>query len=165
MSRWQTDFRVSAVRISCFSVAGSARASLSSSNNSHSQGSLFLPRQRETDSQTASKVRAPLLVSRPAGTLSSSGDSTRQTTDRTRHHSLLPAPTTLPLRNPTTDPRHHQDLNNPLRRPKATKHRPTPLTLGPAAIPLRNHESRVVSPLLAQWRCSCGVAVSSTTEI
>lgn len=162
MSQWQTDFRVRAVRISCFSVAGSARASLSSSSNSRSQGSLFLPRQRAR--QTASKVRAPLLVSRPAGTLSSSGDSTRQTTDRTRHHSLLPAPTTLPLRILTTDPRHHQDLNNPIRRPKATKHRPTPLTLGPAAIPLRNHESRVVSSLLAQWRCSCDAAVGNTTE-
>lgn len=122
------------------------------------------PSQRsETDRQ--SKGPCPSSFRGPLG-LSSSGDSTRHqpvlpALGTLSPASLLPA-TTLRLLCAylTTDPfchlRNSVLLFDSSRRPSNTHHH---LTLGPAATPLRNHESRVVStPFTAValfMRCRC----------
>jgi hypothetical protein len=156
-----------------------ARASLSSPSGSQPRFSLGLssssaaqPPDRPSaitekrDRQTASKGPCPSSFRGPLG-LSSSGDSTR-------HQPVLPALGTL---SPACYLQPLYDLfahNSPLtllpplrtsillfdsaRRPSNTHYH---LTLGPAATPLRNHESRVVSmPFMAvapliRCRCIC----------
>jgi hypothetical protein len=142
-SQWQTDFRFT-VRISCFSGALLHAQACLQSSNAQPQPSLSCSKVSAAPDTLA---RAPSSFRGPLGSHHLEIPRDRLTALGTAAYHLHQQLSLLRIA--TTDPRHSQDLIS-CSSTQGDRASPNTTHIKPAATPLRNHESRVVSLILVQ---------------